>query len=366
VFQALDAELSGDISFCRRMNCDDLISSKRVSGTTREPLVITGKAVVRDARITRALECAAIASAVSAQTPSVTDELSSKILAAIQLNLDIDVPGTITFDTKCARTHFTSRKMHVEGPLASPSIYGHLETNGSSGKGAFGNISFNIDKASIDFDGPYNNPRYDLLLSTSVIGYREDRQRIDYKIFIRLEDRPQNPERAQPEVRAEPSVHPDGQRLLTQTDLVAMLVTGRGPDASSPSSLSTELIANEFANAGTNAIFSEARLESSVSRMLNRLSAGIVDRVVIDPLFDAGRPKFRIRTIMEPIEKVNVNVETDQDPAGTSATAKNASLTAQWILNNRINLGLDFRLKEETTGTPLSMGTGILFQFGGD
>ncbi len=69
---------------------------------------------------------------------------------------------------------------------------------------------------------------------------------------------------------------------------------------------------------------------------------------------------------MEPVEKVNVNLETDQDPAGTSASAKNATLNAQWLLNNRINLGLDFHIKDENTGTPLSMGTGIVFKFGGD
>jgi hypothetical protein len=366
ILQALDAELSAELTFCRRLDCGNNVAASRPSGSTKDILLISGDAVVRDARITRALECAAIASALSNQNQSRPTESVEKFLSAIRLDISVEAPGTITFDSKCARTHLKAQKTQIQGPLSNPSIFGHLETSDSSGSGKVGNITFNIEKASIDFDGAYNNPRYDLLLTTTVAGYREDRQRIDYKIFIRLEDRPFNSERAQPEVRAEPPVHPDGRRMLSQTDLVAMLVTGRGPDASSPSSLSTELIANEFATAGTSAIFSEARLESSVSRMLNRLSAGIVDRVIIDPLFDAGRPKFRIRTVMEPVEKVNVNLETDQDPAGTSASAKNATLNAQWLLNNRINLGLDFHIKDENTGTPLSMGTGIMFKFGGD
>ncbi len=367
VFQSIDTEVTGEVSVCRRSLCSEMgASQKNATNKKEEPIFISGNIELRDARVTRGLDCMSIVNAIPKSNEDLIEPNKTSIADRLLLNLTFSAPGTIALDTKCARTHLTAKELHIDGPSNNPQIMGHIETVDGTGTGQFSNIKFNIESAAIEFDGPFNNPRYNILLSTSVAGYREDKQRIDYKVFIQLDDRPLNKERKQPEIRAEPPLHPDGQRLLTQTDLVAMIITGRGPDASSPTSLSTEVVANQFATMGTNAIFAEARLESSVSRMFNRLSAGIVDRVAIDPLFESGRPKFRIRTIMEPVERVNINLETDQDPAGTNVSAKNASLNAQWILNNRINLGLDLSFQGEKVDTPLSMGAGILFRFGGD
>jgi hypothetical protein len=365
--QAVDVELDGRLQLCRRQQCEDRTNAVTLANTPSDPLLIAGNLVAQDARVSRGLDCVAVFDALLDSSGSENGDSSNSMTDKIAMDLELQAPQSLAIDTRCARTRMSVDRLAISGPLSNPRIIGKIETADSAGSGQLGNIRFNIENGSLEFDGRADNPRYDILLSSTVPGYRVDRQRIDYKIFIHLDDRPQNKRRKQPEIRAEPPTHPDGQRPLSQTDLVAMLLTGRGPDASSPVGFSTEFVANEFATLGTNAIFSETRLQSSVSRMFNRLSAGIVDRVAIDPIFEAGRPKFRIRTIMAPVENVNINMETDQDPSGTENKARNAALTSQWILNNGINLGLDLRAREAPVGTnPFSMGGGVTFQFGGE
>lgn len=358
VLDFVDAEVDGEIHLCSGDLCAQ--QEGRVRG-----MFVDGHVSILDARISRELGCQAIVERAlrrSSDEPVVTRRNSMPVF----LDLEVEAPGTVSLDTLCARSQLSVDRLRVSGTAASPRVLGTIEARSGSGEVRLGNIRFLVNSASFNFDGASAAPAFEMELVSKVTGHRADRSAVDYSVFLQVSGRTDDKDSIVQRLWADPPTHPDGQKPLSQTDLVVMILTGEGPSANS-GGLSTSLLANQIATLGTNSLFEQARFDSSVTRVLRRLGVNMVDQVAIDPLFEEGQMKFRLRAVVSPVENVNVNVATVQDPTRTEET-RNAQIDARWLLNNRINLGVDVRVNDKTEDLPLPLESqvGIMFRFGGE